>query len=117
MDRIRQNFDATVFKWRNTAADRLLIPSDESTADTIPYADDSSTPMSVDTPAHSPSRQPLGMTADSSRPIIPPQSDSDEPSSLSTLPSGYSSASSGVHGNNLKFHCHTFCKLHGLNIV
>ncbi|XP_078329533.1 uncharacterized protein LOC111133019 isoform X2 [Crassostrea virginica] len=105
VDRIRQNFDATVFKWRNTAADHLLIPSDESTADTIPYADDSSTPMSVDTPAHSPSRQPLEMTADSSRPIIPPQSDSDEPSSLSTLPSGYSSASSGVHGKP----CYSIC--------
>lgn len=103
VDRIRQNFDATGLQWRNAVADYLLIPSDASAADTIPFADDSSTPMPVDTPAQSPVRQPIAMPIDipvtCTSPIRQPySSDSDEPSSFSNLPSDISSKSPGMHG-------------------
>lgn len=103
MDRIRQNFDATGLQWRNAVADYLLIPSDASAADTIPFADDSSTPMPVDTPAQSPVRQPIAMPiyipVTCTSPIRQPySSDSDDPSSFSNLPSDISSKLPGMHG-------------------
>lgn len=87
VDRIRRNFDSTVFEWRSSITDHLLLPSDISTADTIPYAE-SSTPMSVDTPAQSPVRHSQSPMRQPVIPLLRRQSltsDSDDPSSrLST---------------------------------
>ncbi|XP_062611695.1 uncharacterized protein LOC134273511 isoform X2 [Saccostrea cucullata] len=102
VDRIRHNFDSKVMEWRNAVTDQLLLPSDVSTAETIPYGEDSSTPMSVDTPAQSPVRKPRS-------PLKIPthvSSDSDEPSSVSNMVSDVSSVSSDTdHGKP----CYSIC--------
>jgi hypothetical protein len=40
LDRIRRGFDDKVLKWKTDIADYLLLPSDTSTSQTIPYCDD-----------------------------------------------------------------------------
>ena len=105
VDRIRKNFDSTVFEWRSSITDHLLLPSDVSTADTIPYAESSSTSMSVETPAQSPVRQAHSLVRHPSIPLLRRSSlisDSDEPSSRLSMSSDINSISE-TQGNFLLY--------------
>ena len=112
VDRIRKNFDSTVFEWRSSITDHLLLPSDVSTADTIPYAESSSTSMSVETPAQSPVRQAQSPMRQAQSPMRHPSipllrrpslvSDSDEPSSRLSMSSDINSISE-TQGNFLLY--------------
>ena len=84
VDRIRKFFDSTVSEWQSSITYHLHLPSVVSTADTIPYAESSSTSMSVETPAQSPVRQAHSPVRHPSIPLLRRSSlisDSDEPSS------------------------------------